>query len=1071
MLENDNKSDSEIFANLEEHRNKVSTLRTHKVPTKKTIETISSKKQGSKPNDRIAAEYSPENPTGSSGTNIFLSIIILALIASSVCYYSVKNIHRFKNEIFLQARQVLRVIVRTEAQHIENFIEQVLGELRLLGVNPRIQQALIEGRIASSAPDDIASEALNIMHDNLITQINAIYVIGTDGTVISRAPFANKPDDGYSDILCVKTILETHKPCVSDFFVTDFGKSISVCSPVFKEGELIGMLRAFVNLDAFRECLNNSTIDNRGCTFMLDNNGMLISHPSKEFIGITPLEYMKDAYPEHDWSAATKVHSEMTSGKEGFATYKSLYWRNDKLTLTKCLSVYTPVKAGDKTWTISTNLDYDEISTPVLKHARNIYTGAFLLIAGVIGTGLVLYKSLRTKIRLKLKVQSEEELRSVNQQLQTEILDRINAQESLAQERNLLHGLMNAMPDQLTAKNRKGEFVFRNPASLEGLPETPVENIIGKTAFDFYSKENAAKWRDEKQEILKTGQGIFNREVNYIDAKGEKNWALSSKVPWHDAEGKIIGFITVSRNITERKKAEEDLANERNLLRTLIEALPDHIYAKDLQSNFVFANESCANHLGASNRKDVIGKSDAQYLSKEMALFFRAEEQKIINTGVSIINRNSISRNPAHQAWGLITKVPWKNAKGKIIGIIGVNRNTTTITERKKAEENLANERNLLRTLIEAIPDSVYAKDFQGNFVFANESCASELGLSNPKDVIGKSDFHYMPKEMALSFRDEEQKIINTGISIINSESVSHNPIKQTWGLITKVPWKNTKGKIIGIIGVNRDISKIKMSQEKQAILLEVLEEKNWELESVVRIANHDLRTPLVNIDGFSHILDTNRKEIESIVNSDESDQIKLDKIKAITTDDISVALDIILASSVKMRSLLDGLSQLAKLGFSATQIEKIDMNITMAKIVKTMQYLADQTNCEISVEKLPYCHGDKSQINQVFSNLIGNAIKYLDPSRHGVIKITGWNEGDDSIYCVEDNGMGVDPAQLGDIFKLFYRLDTEDYKGEGIGLSIVRRIVTRHHGKAWAESCPGKGSKFFVQLPTKNKN
>ncbi len=827
MLENDNKSDSKIFANLKEHRNKVSTLRTHKVPTKKTIETVSSKKQASKPNNRIAAESlnnSPEKPTGSSGAYIFLWVAILAVVISGVCYYAVTTTRNFENEI----------ISLTEQQ----------------------------------------------------------------------------PLMGYRDI-----------------------------------------------------------------------------------------------------------------------------------------------------------------SSPLRNHTRNILAGAGLLIVALIGTGLALYKALRTKMRLKIKSQSEEELRALNQQLQTEILDRINAQETLAQERNLLHGLMNAMPDQISAKNRKGEFVFRNPASLEDLSEATTENVIGKTDFDLYSKENAERWRDEEQEILKTGQGIINREEDYINTKGEKNWALTSKVPWHDAEGNIIGFIIVSRNITERKKAEEDFANERNLLRTLIDTIPDSVYAKNLQGNFVFANERCANDLGLSDSKNMIGKCDFHCMPEEMARLYYDEEQKVINTGVSLINREALYRDHINQKTILITKVPWKNAKGEIIGTIGVNRDTTNIAERKKAEENLANERNLLRTLIDAIPDPVYAKGLQGDFMFVNESCAKHLGFSNSKDVIGKSDFHYMPKEMAKSFRAGEQKIINTGVSIINRESICHDPAKQTWGLITKVPWKNAKGEIIGIIGVNRDTTKIKEAQVKQATLLEILEEKNWELESIVRVANHDLRTPMVNIEGFSNILNASNKDIESILKSDESDPIKLEKIKAIATDDMSTALDIIFASSAKMKSLLDGLSHLAKLGFSATQIEKIDMNVKMENIVKAMQYLSDQAKCEMCIEKLPCCDGDKSQINQVFSNLIGNAIKYLDPSRAGVIKITGWNEGEDSIYCVEDNGIGVDPARLGDIFKIFYRLDPKENTGEGIGLSIVRRIVTRHHGKTWAESSPGKGSKFFVQLPSKNKN
>ena len=117
-------------------------------------------------------------------------------------------------------------------------------------------------------------------------------------------------------------------------------------------------------------------------------------------------------------------------------------------------------------------------------------------------------------------------------------------------------------------------------------------------------------------------------------------------------------------------------------------------------------------------------------------------------------------------------------------------------------------------------------------------------------------------------------------------------------------------------------------------------------------------------------------------------------------------------------------------------------------------------------VEDLPPCYGDEAQINQVFSNLLGNALKFLDPKRRGVIRISGRAEKEQVVYCVEDNGIGIAEKDKDAIFEIFRKLNPDDKRGEGLGLVIVSKILDRHGGKVWVESEPGKGSKFFVSLP-----
>lgn len=132
------------------------------------------------------------------------------------------------------------------------------------------------------------------------------------------------------------------------------------------------------------------------------------------------------------------------------------------------------------------------------------------------------------------------------------------------------------------------------------------------------------------------------------------------------------------------------------------------------------------------------------------------------------------------------------------------------------------------------------------------------------------------------------------------------------------------------------------------------------------------------------------------------------------------------------------------------------------------MEFQIKDTGAELTIEDMPNCLGDGDMINQVFSNLIGNALKYLDPDRKGKIHISGRIEDGNGIYCVTDNGIGINPAHQGKIFELFHRLNPADTTGgEGLGLTIVTRILDRLNGSIRVESEPGNGSKFFVSLPT----
>src|ERR1035438_7449790 len=168
----------------------------------------------------------------------------------------------------------------------------------------------------------------------------------------------------------------------------------------------------------------------------------------------------------------------------------------------------------------------------------------------------------------------------------------------LALGRDLFHTLIDNLPDAIYVKDTEARKVIANPADLENLGCKTEAEAIGKTDFDFFPKELAEGFFADDMSVIKTGQPVINREEKVVFANGETRWLLTTKVPWRNASGKIIGLIGIGRNVTSQREAEIQLKAERNLLRTLIDNLPDGIYAKDAEGRKVLANPANYKRLG-----------------------------------------------------------------------------------------------------------------------------------------------------------------------------------------------------------------------------------------------------------------------------------------------------------------------------------------------------------------------------------------------------------------------------------------------------------------------------------------
>ncbi|MEN8264493.1 MAG: PAS domain-containing sensor histidine kinase [Nitrospirota bacterium] len=274
-------------------------------------------------------------------------------------------------------------------------------------------------------------------------------------------------------------------------------------------------------------------------------------------------------------------------------------------------------------------------------------------------------------------------------------------------------------------------------------------------------------------------------------------------------------------------------------------------------------------------------------------------------------------------------------------------------------------------------------------------------------------------------------------------------------------------GKIVGCAWSFRDVSRqIKEETELKHVSAE-LDNTNKMIEQIINTASHDIRAPLFNIEGYSKEIAASAKELASVCQKTNLPKKFKDTASRLIDEVLPDSTKYINASIHKINSLVAGLIKFSHTGSVELNKEHLDMKNTLSYIVDIFEFQARMQGAKIKISELPPCIGDRSQIDQVFSNLIDNALKYLDPSRPGLILISGHNNHMQTTYCVTDNGIGIAPEDHEKIFNMFHQITPSESNGEGLGLSIVQKIIERHEGKIWIKSEPDKGSSFFLSLPS----
>lgn len=623
------------------------------------------------------------------------------------------------------------------------------------------------------------------------------------------------------------------------------------------------------------------------------------------------------------------------------------------------------------------------------------------------------------------------------------------AENALEESNERYRRLVDQSPDAI-AVHYEGRFIFVNPAAVRLFGAPDHEVLLNKPILEIVHPSSREKVIER---IKSVSQGIdapvFEEKFVKFDGTVIDVEVLGIPYPYH---GKHASQVIV-RDITERKKSEEALKNSELKYRTIFENVQDIYFEHTIDGIILEVSPSIeVVSKGLYKSADVIGKSieELYYNPEDRSRIKKVlmENGFISDAEVTVRNRDG---SKIHTS---ISSRIFFDVTGNPVKIIGSMRD---ITARKKAEEAIEHERLLLRTVIDNIPDTIYIKDNQARKLIANLSDTRYIGYESEDMIIGKTDIETIPGEVGKRGFEDDMKVINTGIGVIEKEEdfIDCNGEKK-WLLTTKVPFFDKEGKVAGLVGIGHDITRRKKTEDELLKAMFKAEESDRLKTAFLHNISHEIRTPMNAIVGFSALLsepDTDEESrnsfIETIVQS--SNHL------------LAIISDIVDISNIE--------ANLVKINKKETDIINV-VNSVFNQFVPEAKSKSIKLSFENNLPpNLRSIVSDSTKIRQILTNLISNAVKFTDA---GDIFLTLCAKDDLLLFCVSDSGIGIPREHHSRIFDRFYQVENPTSKlhqGTGLGLAISRSYVDMLGGEIWFTSAEGVGSTFYFTIPFEPTN
>jgi PAS domain S-box-containing protein len=612
-------------------------------------------------------------------------------------------------------------------------------------------------------------------------------------------------------------------------------------------------------------------------------------------------------------------------------------------------------------------------------------------------------------------------------------------------------------------------------------------NILGYDEADSIGKTSLEMniWADPEDrarmvEIVKADGKIKDFETRFISKDGRVVTG-SFSATLIDLDG-VSHILSVVRDITTHKKAEEALAKEQFLINALMNNLTDHVYFKDIESRFIRNNMAHVLSFGLDDPEQLVGKSDFDFFTEQAARQAYEDEQMIIRTGQPILKEEKLTRKDHSDAWFSAIKMPLRNNEGNIIGTFGISRD---ITKRKRFElESLAlfeiiqgiTSTNNLDELLKLIHHSLGKVVYAENCFIALYNPITDLFSfpyfvdkfdKTPSSVsMGKSCTAYVfrIKKPLLLTQEKFDLLVETGdVELVGSNSPSWvgiplQTLSNVIGVLVLQHYENdnvyseSDVKFLTSIGSQIAIAiDRKKTEEEIKLKNELLLSLNAEKDKFFSIIAHDLRGPLSDFVSATQII------------TEEIQNMTMDEIKEITES--------MKASAANIYSLLENLLEWSRLKRGGMDFVPEKLNLKK-KFIECVNILSESSNkkgitIEINITDNVEVFADSHMLETVIRNLVSNAIKFT--TKGGFVHLYATQVDHSTKIEIKDSGIGIPPELKNRLFQIYEKTSRPGTQGElstGIGLLLCKEFIEKHNGKIWVESEVGKGSTFTFIIP-----
>jgi PAS domain S-box-containing protein len=613
--------------------------------------------------------------------------------------------------------------------------------------------------------------------------------------------------------------------------------------------------------------------------------------------------------------------------------------------------------------------------------------------------------------------------------------------------------LVESLPQAIFRKDLNGRFTYVNKRFCMAL-QRRKEDLLGLTDFDFFPEALARQYVADDRRVLESQETLELTEAN-ITPDGTEHYVHVVKTLLIDSRGQPVGVQGSFWDVTAEKRAEQQLAHERDLLRALLDNAPDAIYFKDTQSRFLRASSALAKKFGYKSADQLIGKTDHDLFSKEHADAARKDELRIMETGKALLGFVEKETWPdGKTAWALTSKLPLRDASGRLVGTLGISKD---ITEEKLAQERLERAEANFRGIVENAVDGIFQTTPDGRYLSANQALASMYGFKTTEELIrSRTDIEHQ-LYVDPHRRDEFRRILRDHDRLEHFESqVFRKDRSIIWISENARAVRNEDGDLLYYEGTVEDITEQKRAEEELSRAnVELAAARDAALESAraksqfLANTSHEIRTPMNAIIGYSRLL------LDTPMSAEQREYAET-----------------VRESAQSLLTILNDILDLSKIESGKVTFEELDFD-PREVAEETVELLAERAygkGLEISLnvaQDVPSrVTGDPGRWRQVITNLLGNGIKFTEVGEIDVrLEVASLASQNVLLRCsVRDTGIGISESAQKKIFEAFTQADgstTRRYGGTGLGLAISRQLAQQMGGDILVQSTEGVGSTF----------